>query len=57
MSIVYCHYCDRHVDIDEDPEHFDTEEGTPEDYCIAQEQDEGDYRQNQPPRRQHNDTN
>ena len=25
MSMRYCHYCERHIDIDYDVEHFDTE--------------------------------
>ena len=37
MSIVYCHYCDKHIDTDFDAEHFDTQ--FKEFKCIIQEID------------------
>jgi hypothetical protein len=38
MSIVYCHYCECHIDTDFDAEHFDCE--TDKGYeCIREEED------------------
>jgi len=43
MSVTYCHYCDRHIDLDFDVEHFVTDRFPDGDeelkYCVQQEQD------------------
>ena len=35
MSIVYCHHCDQHIDLDFDVEHFDENEN-----CIRKQEEE-----------------
>lgn len=40
MSIVYCEYCDKHIDTDFNAEHFVDEDGEDSEICIEQQEDD-----------------
>jgi len=40
MSVTYCHYCDQHIDLDFDTDHFETNKNRDSlDYCVFEESD------------------